>query len=84
MKDIQGLDGKTWFFGFCIMMEIDIRYLLDSPGKNVYIARLRSNNTVLLTFPGWEYLLLNNLDLFEDQIGEAITDAIDDAIHTVS
>jgi hypothetical protein len=84
IKDIEGLDGRTWYYGICILMEIDIRYLLDSPGKNVYTARLRGDHTVLLTVPGWTYLLLNNLDLFETQVGVAITDGIDDAIHTVS
>jgi hypothetical protein len=84
VKDLCGLDGKTWYYGFTILLKIDIRYLLDMPGKNVYKARIRSHNSVLLTMPEWDYMFLHNLDLFEDQIGEAITDGIDDAVHTVS
>ena len=60
---------------------------MNDDHQDVYRARIWSNNSILITFPAWEYSLLYNRDTYAAGLKATnapagIIDAVDDALHT--
>ena len=60
---------------------------MNNDHQDVYRARVWSKNSILITFPAWEYSLLYNRDMYEAGVKTTntqagIIDALDDALHT--
>jgi hypothetical protein len=82
VQDIPGLDGNTFFMDFAIMVEIDIRQHADAaPDRDLFIARLWSSNSVLVTLPGWFFSLVNNRDQIALDAPKSVINGLDDALH---
>jgi hypothetical protein len=83
-KDIVGAkDELCYFFGYVIVLPIDIRHIMDDDKVEWFRARVYTHNQVLLSYPAYTYALLNNREEIEAGIHKArmdpvIFDAIDD------
>ena len=60
---------------------------MNDDHQDVYRARIWSNNSILITFPAWDYSLLHNRDTYAARLKgvkapAGIIDAVDDALHT--
>jgi hypothetical protein len=85
LKDIPGTDGKSYFYGFSIMQEIDFRWVADydeesgepEPYRCKIISHQGLRNTLEFTMPGPSYTLMHNrnqLEKFKDEYKDAIDD----------
>jgi hypothetical protein len=87
-SNIPGVNRKSFFNGFSIVQEIEVRYIFDSPPDiETYKARIFSNNSVLFSMPTNNYSLTMDRDNFHDEIqnngDRCVLDSIDDSIHQV-
>jgi hypothetical protein len=81
LKDMVGVKKGASYYGYFIMIPMDVRYILDDQTVEHYKARLFGNNKVLLTIPSWDYCPLYNRDEIAHQVDSNVTDAMDDARH---
>jgi hypothetical protein len=51
VRDVPGVDGKSFFSGYAISILVDKRWIQYNAGKEVLQARLLSRNSVLLKYP---------------------------------
>jgi hypothetical protein len=81
MKDMAGMKKGASYYGYYIMIHMDVRYFMDNENVEHYKARLFGNNKILLTVPAWDYCPLYNRDEVVLQVDSNVTDAMDDARH---
>jgi hypothetical protein len=81
LKNIDGVKSGTDCHGCCIVILMDVRFVLDDQTVKHYKARLFANNQVLLTVPSWDDSPLYNQDETVNQVDSNVTDAMDDARH---
>jgi hypothetical protein len=81
LKDMVGMKKGASYYGYYIMMPMDVRYIMDNENVEHYKARLFGNNKILLTVPAWDYSHLYNREEIFDQVAMNVTDAMDDARH---
>ena len=72
---------------FHFLLSCSYIYANNDEHQDVYRARIWSNNSILITFPAWEYSLLHNRDTYAaglkgTKAPAGIIDAVDDALHT--
>jgi hypothetical protein len=81
LKDIEGVKTGTHYYGYYIMIPMDICYILDDQSVEHYKARVFMDNQVLLSLPAWQYSPIYNRDEMQDKIAPNVTHAMDDACH---
>jgi hypothetical protein len=81
IHDLPGLDGRTYYHGFCIMYEFDIRHADMDPTRDVFMARVWNTNSIIVTMPGWPFSLLHDRDLIAKELPACVRDGLDDALH---
>jgi hypothetical protein len=81
LQHIQGVNQGTYYYGYYIMMQIDMRFIIDDDATDHWKARVYSRNEILLTMPAIDYTITYNRDQFVKAVGVNITDAMDDARH---
>ena len=75
-NDIQSvLETTDLLEGFFITMKMDVRHYWDDPEVEHYTARLFSSNQVLITYPSFDYTLLNCRDYMN--VNAVVMDAVD-------
>ena len=72
---------------FHFLLSCSYIYANNDEHQDVYRARIWSNNSILITFPAWDYSLLHNRDTYAAGLRgvkapAGIIDAVDDALHT--
>jgi hypothetical protein len=81
LKEIQGVKKGTSYYGYFIMVPMDVRFILDDQTIEHYKAWLYANHQVLLTMPSWDYSPLYNRDEIVKKVDQNVTDAMDNARH---
>jgi hypothetical protein len=82
LKEIGGVKQGTSYYGYYIMILMDVRFILDDQMVDHYKARLFASHQVLLMVPAWHYSPLYNRDeILVDKVDANVTDAMDDARH---
>jgi hypothetical protein len=84
--NIEGIDGKTWYFGFTVVLKIQAQYILDIVGdddqEDPYRLRQYTTNTLLLTLPATDYNFRNVRDQIADATSDdPLIDALDEELH---
>ena len=81
LKEIEGVKTGTSYYGYYIMVPMDVRFILDDQTIEHYKARLFANHQVLLTVPSWQYSPLYNRDEIVKKVATNVTDVMDNARH---
>ena len=55
LKDIKGVKTGSLYYGYYIMVPMDIRFILDDQTVNRYKAQVFADHQVLLAIPSWPY-----------------------------
>ena len=88
VQDLDGVDGKSWFHGFTVVQEIDIRWILDhkddSEEPEPYKCRFVSHNCLEFTLPGPSYTLKNDRSVYEPFIPAPVLGSIDHDNHRLA
>ena len=85
VKDIKGNDLESHFFGFCIIQEVDARWVStfdpNSGEPDPFRCRIVAPNCLEFTMPGPSYALLNDRDNFCLTVEKFALNAIDNDVH---
>jgi hypothetical protein len=81
LKEIQGVKKGTSYYGYYIMIPMDVRFILDDQTIEHYKAQLFANHQVLLMMPSWDYSPLYNHDEIIEKVASNVTDVMDNACH---
>jgi hypothetical protein len=88
IKDIDGNDKKSHFYGFTIVQEVDYRWVHDhdesSDNQDPFKCRIKSPNTLEFTMPGPSYSLTKDRARFEDLMDTCTLDGLDDDAHKLA
>jgi len=65
-QELQGVgrEANRHFFGYWILLKVDIRWQLDDPKQTFWHARVFSDNQILVKTPAWDYDHKKNRDKF--------------------
>ena len=80
IKDIPGNDRTTYFYGFAVVQDIDIRHTLDTDDE-LFKARIWSSNSILFEMPSYSYALRHDRDNIESYLDPFVLEAIDNGNH---
>ena len=96
LEQSPGVDGKTFYNGFVIIKEVEIREIEYDRKIVPFRCRLRSSNSVILQFPKDDFALINDkecmekkddqgniIGFFRDGLHDDIIDALDNYRHEV-
>ena len=78
---IPGVDGKSHYHGFSLMLQMDPRWMLDDTETDCYTARVFTSNSILIKKPAWPWSPLGARDQFVGCFTESAVAAMDNAIH---
>jgi hypothetical protein len=80
-SSIPGIDGKTHFYGYSLLLQMDPRWMQDDPEIDCYTARVFTSNSILIKKPAWPYSPLQERDQYVSQFNASAVAAMDNAIH---
>eukprot|EP00980_Cylindrotheca_fusiformis_P020425 scaffold7476_cov68-Cylindrotheca_fusiformis.AAC.2 len=80
-KDIPGIDGKSYYDGFLLLVKFDVQYLYDNPNEEMLEAHLISSDNVLLKVPAAPYTLMFEQTNFDADCPDFVKAAIQNARH---
>jgi hypothetical protein len=80
-SSIPGIDGKSHYYGFSLLLQMDPRWVQDDSGVDCYTARVFTSNSVLIKMPAWPFSPLAERDQYATGFNESAVAAIDNAIH---
>ena len=80
-SNIPGIDKKSYYEGYFMIMGMDSRHIIDDSTKDHYKGRVFTNNSVLLSKPSFSYPLENDRDEYEALLPPHLLDAVDNAVH---
>lgn len=81
VKDMVGIDGTSFYNGFCIMLKINPRWMTESKHEGDYFeARLledkKGRNHVLVKVPVGDFVMLNETEAFSNAIPDYLSNAL--------
>jgi hypothetical protein len=78
---IPGVDGKSHYHGFSLMLQMDPRWMLDDTETDCYTARVFTSNSILIKKPAWPWSPLGARDQYVGHFNASAIAAMDNAIH---
>lgn len=88
-NNFEGADGRSFYYGFDIWLEIDLRETLDvmddDEKDDPYTGRIFTKNSILFTMPGIPYIARHDRGTIENALinHQPILDSYDDHIHGI-
>jgi hypothetical protein len=80
-SSILGIDGKTHYHGFSLLLQMDPRWMKEDPEVDCYTARVFTSDSILIKKPAWPFSPISERDQFEGQFNDSAVAAMDNAIH---
>jgi hypothetical protein len=80
-SSIPGIDGKSHYHGFSIMLQMDPRWMMDDTEADCYTARVFTDNSILIKKPAWPWSPLGARDQYVGSFNASAVAAMDNAIH---
>jgi hypothetical protein len=81
VNDIEGIDGKSFFHGYALFYNVDMRWILDNPIEEPYSARVFSSNMLSFKCMAWPYSLLAMHDELQSELPRNIMNAVESEHH---
>jgi hypothetical protein len=81
VKDIEGVDGKSYYEGFAIFYQVDMRWIKENEEEDPYTGRVFGSNLLQFKCPAWPYSFLTMHDEIESQVPKNVLDTIEHSQH---
>jgi hypothetical protein len=78
VNELLGLDGKSYYKGYTIVVQVDPRWVYDDSNKEFFTARIWSSDSILVGIPSMPYDLCHWPEGFEPDVGEGPYKAMDE------
>jgi hypothetical protein len=80
-SSIPGIDGKSHYFGFSLLLQMDPRSMQDNLEVDYYTARVFTSDLILIKKPAWPFLPLREREQYATHFNASTVAAMDNAIH---